>query len=132
MTDASSAIAQLKTMGDRLRAAPKVLQTCMPELARVVRDYLAECAARGVDPDGTPWPLNADGSRPAITGSHLDVVTAARRIIVRVKWYNALHTQGTAKGGKRRALIPGGPIPRALLVRMNEVVDRRLREALEL
>lgn len=132
MTDAIDAMVTLKRMSERLRAAPDALRDCMPELARVVRDYLRECAARGVDPDGTPWPPNVDGSRSSISGSHLDVVTTARKIIVTVKWYNALHSRGHAKGGKRRALIPAGEIPAELMTRMNDVVTRRLGEALEL
>lgn len=128
--ETTEAMRDLMRMGERLREAPKVLDAVLPELAAVVRNYLLECYARGVDPDGNPWPANVTGETPAITGQQMEVIHFARKILVRLRWYNALHSTGGAKGGTRRRMLPAGELPAVLRARMDAVITARLQEAL--
>jgi hypothetical protein len=130
MSSATHAMIELARMGQRLREAPKVLDAVLPELAAVVRDYLLECYARGVDADGVPWPATEAGAAPAITGQQMEVIHFARKILVRLRWYNALHSIGGAKGGVQRRMVPAGELPAELRARMDAVVTARLAEAL--
>lgn len=129
--ETTEAMRDLMRMGERLRAAPKVLDAVLPELAAVVRDYLLECYARGVDADGNPWPATATGGRPAITGQQMEVIHFARKILVRLRWYNALHSTGAAKGGTQRRMLPAGELPPVLRARMDAVITARLQGVLQ-
>ena len=128
---ASSATITLEAIAAKLREAPKALTRAMPELRRTFDEYLTECFARGVDPDGQAWPKTKAGKTPELSGSQRDVTVKGHTIIVRMRWYDALHSRGIAKGGVMRRLIPAGGIPPELAKRFDRVIGDALRDALE-
>jgi hypothetical protein len=128
MTDDADAV--LGTIIARLRAVPGALETVADKLAPEVQAYLADCYRRGVDPDGEPWPPTATGQQPAITGSSLAVAAVGKRVIVKLRWHDALHSLGQARGGRTRRLVPAGAIPPRLAERMQTIVRAELRRAL--
>lgn len=127
MSDA--AIDALGELAAKLRDVPDALRAAMPHLASEVDDYLRECAARGVDPDGNPWPVTELGRKPKITGTTRAVVAHGSHIYVRFTGHDAMHSRGTARGGKLRRLVPAGPIPPALAKRMAAIVKAELDRA---
>ena len=130
----SSAEQALTNMAAQLRAMPSVLERVMPKLQRATRDYLDECYARGVDPDGTPWPLTERGEVPKLRGEHVEVVYQDYRIIVRAKGHEALHTLGKAKARAKvtRSLLPkGSGIPPVLEKRWRAILEAELKAAMQ-
>lgn len=127
---AADATLSLEAMAAKLRAAPEALKHAMPELRDTFDTYLSECFARGVDPDGKAWPKTKDGKTPELSGSQRDVTIKGHTIIVRMRWYDALHSRGIAKGGVMRRLIPAGGLPPELLKRFDRVIGDALRKAL--
>jgi hypothetical protein len=130
-----SAETLLTQMAERLREAPaEAIERAMPKLQRATREYLEQCYARGVDPDGKPWPLTAAGAVPRFTGSDVEVVWQDERIIVRAKGHAALHTLGLAKAREKvvRPLIPmSEEIPPALLERFEAILLAELKAGLQ-
>ena len=125
-TEALDALADLSA---RLRAVPGVLERVVPLLANDVDSYLRECAAAGIDPDGTPWPKTELGRKAQITGTKIKTGVIGSRIYVRVTGHDAMHSTGTARGQKVRGLLPRGPIPPKLAARMRATVLAELDEA---
>jgi len=114
----------------RLNAVPGALDGLMSELGREVDAYLTDCYARGVDPDGTPWPVTATGAKPKITGTQKTVAVIGHRIVVRLQWHDALHSQGYARGGRQRRMLPAGGMPPALSARLQKIVGAALQKTL--
>lgn len=128
----TEALTTLAAMSAALRSAPAVLQRCMPKLRAATLAYLHECYERGIDPDGNPWPLNEDGTKSKLSGETVQVTTQGSRIIVSVRLFEALHSKGHARGGKKRALVPADAVPPELLKRWQTIVEGELSEALQL
>lgn len=127
MTEALDALADLSA---RLRAVPDVIANrVIPSLADDVAEYLRECAAKGIDPDGKSWPKTERGRQALITGTKVSVGVIGSKIYVRVAGHDAMHSTGTARGKKVRGLLPRGPIPPPLAARMRATVLAELDAA---
>lgn len=121
----------LKEMADRMRAAPGALERALPRCRDAVEQYLQECYARGVTPDGEPWPVTETGARARLDGRTLRVVVKGNSIQVRLALHEALHSKGQARGGTQRRMVPKTRIPPELLTRMQAIVDAELRRVLQ-
>lgn len=122
----SDPIAQLTEIADRIRGIPSAIDAAIPHLVSEVDDYLQECAARGVDPDGVPWIKTERGRTPKITGATRTVAAVGSTIYVRVAAHDAMHSKGSARGSKIRRLVPAGPVPPALAARMRQIIVAEL------
>jgi hypothetical protein len=129
MTD--NADEALGAMVARLRALPNAVDAVMPELVDATREYLQDCYARGVDPaDGKPWLPTQIGRKPRLTGSSLKVAADGHTIFASLRGHDARHSLGTARGGKRRGMLPQA-MPPELAKRFKVIIERAMREAVQ-
>lgn len=113
----------------RLRAVPEALAALPDKLAPAVKAHLLESYQHGTDPDGNAWQRTKTGQAPNITGSALTVVAVGQRVIVRLRWHDALHSKGKARGRVQRRLTPAGAVPPKLAERMQAIVRAELARA---
>lgn len=123
--------AKIGDMIARLQATPKVLAALPDKLAPVVKTYLLESYRQGTDPDGEPWTPTKTGQVPDIKGSSLAVVAIGKRVIVKLRWHDALHSKGKARGRVQRRMVPDGAVPPKLAERMQAIVRAELGRVLK-
>lgn len=116
-------VARMRALGDEL---PRV----MPDLAVACRAYLLEHYAAGQDPYGQPWPLTKRKPRVAhLTGKTLQVGYRGAVLIMRVIYFEAMHSRGLARGEVQRLMIPSD-LPNDLATELSSIVEARLSEVL--
>ena len=103
------------------RAAPVVAA----ELERITREHIA----KGVDPDGRPWPLRQDGKRALQTaGNGLSSRAVGTVALVRLDGKSVLHHLGAVRGGIKRQILPGRRLPPEYVKAVRAAVVREFRE----
>lgn len=112
----------LNRFGDLPKRAAPVVAT---ELERVTRDHIA----RGVDPDGKPWPLTKDGNVALQTaGRGLSSRAVGTVAIVRLEGKAVLHHLGAARGGIKRQILPGRRLPPEYVQTIKRTLVAQFRE----
>lgn len=115
--------AKLAAHEARLRALGSLTQRSVPVCAVVVKRVLVAKADAAQSPDGQPWAPTKVGKRalPGAAGA-IEVRTSGTTITARVSGAYALHSEGRARGGVKREILPSGAMPAAISTAIGEVV----------
>lgn len=115
--------AKLDEHATRLRALGSLTQRSVPVCAVEVKRVIVAQAGAAQSPDGRPWPSTKAGKRalPGAAGA-VDVRTSGMTITARVSGAYALHSEGRARGGVKREIIPSGAMPAAISTAIGDVV----------
>ena len=123
--------AVLRAHIQRLRELEDLPTTVGPTVARAMKRELARQVARGVGPDGKPWPKTNDGEQPlqgaakAASIRYLDGV-----VVVRLDGHHARHHLGAVRGKVRRPIIPTDRIPDPFTRAIQVVVTGEFRRVM--
>lgn len=121
----AAAIAQVGQWASGLRstsgAMPEIARLC----AREIENIIARNIARGVGPDGRPWPKTEDGHLPLQHAmKSIRVRAVGPEVVITISGVEARHHLGEVPGGVARPQIPIGALPRP----MADAIDRVVRE----
>ena len=110
-------IASLEDLAD-------LVDDAAPDVAKALEAKLRDQVARGVNPQGKPWPKTKAGRR-ALPDAMDDVAVRARgpRIEIRVTGTHARHHLGAVRGGVRRQIIPERELPKPMADAVGEVLE---------
>ncbi len=128
MTDGAAVMAEQIA---RLRALPKELleqaaRDIAPELERELRAQIA----RGVGPDGKPWPPTQAGDQALPNAARaLSVRATGTVVLARLDGVHALHHLGRVRGGVRRQILPTGALPDPFSRAIKRVLELRFASA---
>ncbi len=90
-------------------------------VARAVEADSRKQSARGVGPDGKPWPLTKTGQRPL-----QDVAAVVRAVgttvVMRLKGHRARHHLGAVRGKIKREILPNKRIPEQMTRAIDKVI----------
>lgn len=117
----------LDALIERLRAVGGEAEEVMPLLALETRRFLLAAYARGQTPDGERWQLTQKGQPPKLTGKTLQVAVNGNVVTARLRFIEALHSLGQARGGVQRRMLPRGEMPPALSVRFERIIDQHMQ-----
>lgn len=124
-------LAKLDAWMARLRELRTLPQRVADDVAVALERELLANVARGVGPDGTPWPPTVDGHVPLQGArSALTVVVAGKSAIARLSDVYARHHFGAVRGGKRRPILPSGGIPARVASEVHRVVRDEFRRTM--
>ena len=108
----------------RIRALGELTHAAGPKIAVAVERELHAQIARGVDPNGKPWPLTKTGERPLQNAAAaVDVSYVGDAVVISVEGPESLHNKGKARGHVQRRIIPTGALPAPLSRVISEAVD---------
>lgn len=114
----------------QLRQVSGLARDVAPDIARVVELELRANIARGVAPDGTPWPLTEDGRVPLRNAAQaVSVRASGDQIVVTLGGVESRHHLGAVRGGIARPLIPS-TLPPALAEKVDAVIMRAFAQAM--
>jgi len=121
VSDADASLDRYLAKLEELGAQPR---TIGPVAARAIERETDDQIARGVDPDGKPWPLTKDDSRPLANAAKAVSVRAVNgAVVMTVTGPEALHNEGKARGRIERRIIPSGSLPAPLSRVLSETID---------
>jgi hypothetical protein len=103
---------QLDAMIATISKLPELGKRAAGDVALAVETELRRTIAAGTTPDGRPWQLTKDGTRPLSGAAQaLAVVPVGTTIYVRLTGPEARHHHGRGRGGVAREVIPTKTIP---------------------
>jgi hypothetical protein len=124
----ASAITSLRQLRDNVSRMPEAIPAIARRSAEAIEKQIAENIARGVGPDGKPWPPTEDGHKP-LAGAANAVTSSAvgATVVVRVSGVEARHHAGKVNGGVARPIIPRGKLPPGMLDEVSTIATDEMR-----
>jgi len=115
----------------RLRSLGSLPKRSAPQVATALDPVMREQIASAVGPDGKAWPKTEDGHEPLQGAMRAVTIKAVGTVVlIRVEGHHARHHIGAVKGGKRRPIIPTGPIPTPMIKAITKVVEDDFRRTM--
>lgn len=122
----AAAFAALDAQIRRLRSVEGLAKDAAPHVAAALKEELDAQIARGQGPDGTPWPLTADGKKPLQNAAAATTVVAVgSAIVARVTGHDAFHHRGQTRGNVVRQILPNGKLTQPFTRAIKRVLDER-------
>lgn len=124
-------LAKLDAWMARLRELRTLPQRVAGDVAVALERELLANVARGVGPDGAPWPPTVDGHVPLQGASRgLTVRAIGTTIVARLVGVHARHHRGAVRGGKKRPILPTGSMPEPVGAAIHEVTRAEFRRTM--
>lgn len=125
-------LTQLRRHIEALRRLDGMAARAASDVARAVRADVLERVARGVGPDGKPWPETEDGHPPLQHAARSLTVRAVGNVVVAtLRGAAARHSLGEVRGRVKRPILPAGTLPASLVRRVRAVLEREFRQTME-
>lgn len=129
MSDSSAGFVGLQAMLDKLGRLADMPREVAPAVAEAIDEEITAQIARGVDPNGKPWPKTQDGDQALRgAGKAVNVASFGKRVIVALRGVEARHHLGRARGGVQRQIIPVAKIPARMAGKIRDTLTERFAD----
>lgn len=124
-------ISKLEAHIARIKQLPGLVGRIAPAVGRALEGELASQIARGVGPDGTPWPRTKTGEQPLQHAARaLRVRSVGTTVVASLEGHHARHHLGAVKGGVRRPILPTAKIPDPVTKAIATVVTAEFKKTM--
>lgn len=124
-------LAKLDAHIARIKALPGMVGRVAPAVGQALETELTRQIARGVGPDGTPWPKTKEGEQPLRHAARaLRVRAVGTTVVASLEGHHARHHLGAVKGGVRRPILPSSTIPAPAVKAIDEVVTAEFKKTM--
>lgn len=121
----------LKAQIKRLNALGGLVTRAAPEIADAMGREISGNIARGVGPDGKPWPETKDGQKPLKgAAAHVDVRAVGTVVVATLTGVEARHHFGMIRGGVARPILPSKSIPAPMIRAIDRVLTNEFHKTM--